>query len=474
MIRTRSAAELFREGADRAELARLNHPRLTRPQREFASATDRFLLWDGGNSIGKSYGHAFDLVHFTRGSHPWRSVPIGPRKVMVAGFSFAQMDPLMEKLWMMLPKGEVDPKLYYQPGQGIMGFKERVIPFVAGPGRGSVIYLTTYEQGPQRIMGFQGHRLSMDEPPPAPVYAEARPRLNTYKGELRITMTPTPESPPLEYLRKELTDGHIRMMKTSYNQENITVHGGLVPWPWKLQADIDEDIASYLPDERPMREHGDFDPLVAGRWLERFTEENITDADLPGDVGWYLAVAVDHGTRPGREWATLCAGSTDGDYWIVDESHVPGVTTMAEDARGILVMLDRNGLSWMDVDHWIGDRATSESFYGSAKSNSDLQTELAALLGLSRQRAADGGLRFKTMFKDRGSVRRGFQVMNTMAARKRLHVRRRCQGFIQGARSFAGDMNAEEKDPLDSARYGLLTLHDRADVRKIGTFGRIQ
>ncbi len=467
-----TAADAFARGGDRAELALLNHPRLTQPQLDFCSASDRFVLWDGGNSIGKSWGHAWDLVHFARGTHPLRQVPRGTRKLMVAGFSFAQMDPLMEKLWAMLPKGEIHPKLYFAPGQGIKGFKEPVVTFTSGPGRGSTIYLATYEQGANRVMGFQGHRCSMDEPPPSSVYAECRPRLNHFRGEMRVTMTPTPESPPLEYIRKEVEDGKIRMIKTSYNLENITIRGGLVPWAWATAAQIAEDIAGYLPDERPMREHGDWDPVVAGRWLERINDTCYTDDPFP-EGRWFLCVAADHGTRPGRQCATLGAANAEGDYWLIDEARTETVTTTTEDAENILEMLQRNGLTWREVDHWVGDRSTSESFYGAAKSNMDLQREMASILHLSAREAAAQGLRFQTMFKDRGSLRRGIALMNTMGARGRLRVRRACAGFERGAKEWAGDLNSPLKDPLDSARYALMTLHDRADVRKVGTFGAI-
>lgn len=468
-----AAGEAFRLGYDRAELALLNHPRLTLPQQQFASARERFLLWVGGNSIGKSWGHAWDLVHFARGTHPWRPTPSGFRKVAVAGYSFAQMDPLLEKLWMMLPKGEIHPKLYYAPGQGIKGFKEPVVPFVSGPGAGSVIYLFTYQQGASRIMGFQGHRLSLDEPPPENIYAESRPRLNRYRGELRVTMTPTPDSPPLAYLRKELDEKKLAFIKTSYNEENITIHGGLMPWAWKSQAEIAEDIAAYLADERNMREHGDWDPVAAGRWLERITDAHYTDLPLPGGT-WYLAVGMDHGTRPGRQTASLVACSSDGFFMILDEVRTETVTSIDEDAAGILEMLKRNGLGWEEIDYWVGDRATSESYWGAAKSNLDMLRAIAAHLRMTAREAAARGIRITTMFKDRGSLRRGFSTMNSLAAGGRLLVSRRCVHFQKGAKEWTGDVQSPLKDPLDSARYALMTLYDRSSSRSTGALGRYQ
>lgn len=471
-VESLNAAEAYRLGADRAELAILNHPRLSQPQVDFASSRERFLLWRGGNSIGKSWGHSWDLVHFARGTHLWRSVPAGPRKIMVAGFSFAQMDPLMEKLWLMLPKGEIHPKLYFAPGQGIKGFKEPVIPFIAGPGAGSVIYLATYEQGTERIMGFQGHRLSMDEPPPASLYGEARPRLNYYRGEMRITFTPTPSSPPLAYMRKEVEEGRVVEIQTTYNQAACTIRGGLVPWAWKREPEIEEDIGNYLPDERPMRRDGAWDPVVSGRWLEKVTDAIVVEEPLPPGR-WYFAVGIDHGTRPGREWATLLAANAQGEYRWLDEAHEEGVTSMADDASNILKMLERNGLTWEEVDHWVGDRRTAESTWGSPKSNADLTDALAAELDIPARELRERGLRIVTAFKDRGSVRRGATLINQLAATDRLRIHRRCQGFIGGAKVWRGEEALECKDPIDSGRYGLIVLHDRLESKSVDTFGRI-
>lgn len=469
---SRTALELFGQGGDRVELAALNHPRLTEPQREFATMSDRFVLWRGGNSIGKSYAHAWDIVHFIRGTHPFRPTPRGIRKMLVLGYSYAQMDPLLEALWKLLPKGEIHPKLYRAEGQGIKGFKEPTVPFICGPGQGSVIHLATYEQGANRIMGFQGHRISLDEPPPADVYAEGRPRLNRFRGEMRVTMTPTPESPPLQYMQDEVKAGKVREFQTSYNLRNVTVRGGLVPWSWKTAEQIDEDIAGYLADERGMREHGDWEPCVAGRWLERITEDNITDDPLP-EGRWFLAVAADHGSRPGRQCATLVAANPAGDYWLVDEAHTETVTTSDDDANNILAMLDRNGVKWTDVDHWVGDRNTQDSAWGAEKSNEDLQRAMAAQLKLTSREASARGLRWQTMRKERGSVRRGITILNTLAHRRRLFIRRACQGFIRGAFEWKGSPQSELKDPIDSGRYGVVTMYDRSDVGKIGPTGRI-
>ncbi len=455
---------------ERAALALLNSPRLTRPQREYASSTVRKLLWRGGNSIGKSQVHAWDDIHFLRGTNPFRVTPRPPVEILIAGYSYAQMDPLLKKLWSMLPKDEIDPKLYYAPGQGIRGFKEPVIPFIAGPGRGSVAYIVTYEQGADRIMGFQGHRLSFDEPPPGGIYAEAIPRLNRYRGELRITMTPTPESPPLEYLREEVEKRKIVEMQTSYCREAITVLGGLVPWAWKTDAEIEEDLLGYLSDERPMREHGAWEAVVKGRWLEFVTDACFTESALPGFGTWRLCIGIGHGARPGRQSATLVAHNPDtGEVWLVDEAGEEGVpTTTREDARNILAMLKRNDIDWREVDFWEGDRATSESYWGAAKSNEDLAGELAREVGLARRQAATQGLRIQTARNRPGSPRRGVAMINTLARKDRLRVRTACKRFDKARREWKGQASSEMKDGVDSARYAVTRLVDQGSAAPEG------
>lgn len=455
--------ELCQKAARRKEEAALNHPRMTAPQRAYASSTARRLLWRGGNSIGKSWIHAWDDIHFTRGTHPFRPCPKGPRSVLIAGYSFAQMDPLLQKLWALLPKDEIDPRLYYQPGNGILGFKVPCIPFVAGPGRGSVIYLATYEQGPERIMGWQGHRLSLDEPPPQDVYAEAIPRLNFFAGELRVTFTPTTSSPPLDYIREEVAEGRITELQTDYEEANCTILGGPVAWAWKTQAEIDADVAGYLPDDREMRRSGAWTPAIKGRALELIGEHCWIDGPIPKWKEFRIGVGIDHGTRPGRQSASLVT-EAGGDYYILDEYRPQKAASTEEDARGILAMLARWRIPYTRVNLWIGDRATSASYWGEAKSNQDLLEALAAELRITAKEARRTGLKIQTARKPRGSVRRGVAKLNSLAREGRLKVHSRAAGFRAAALAWKGDDASELKDSVDSARYALMALYDKKEL----------
>jgi phage terminase large subunit-like protein len=446
-----------------AEARRLGDPlrsvRLTDPQQAFLQDGRRKLLWRGGNSIGKTFAHVLHILHFARGTHPWQATPRGPKQLMLAGYSFAQMDPLCRALWAIIPKDEIDPKVTYAPRQGFRGYKEPVIPFIRGPGAGSVIAFATYKQGAGRIMGDQLHYFGMDEPPPEGVWGEAQPRLNRHSGQARVTMTPTPDSPPLGYMRKLVEDGKLTEMQTSLTVEAVTRRGGLIDSPWMSADDIEVALSSYLDDELPMRRDGAWDALVSGRWLSAVTDAILID-EIP-DSGWYVAVGVDHGAKAGRQYASLVLASADGEQVIVaDEAHADGVTTTREDAQALLAMLQRNGIPYHQVDHWRGDRRHAGDFWGNEKTNRELAREICDELGIRQRDAVERGLRIRTPRKYQGSVRFGFRLINSLAKAGRLQVHRRCDGFRTGALGWVGRPEDPLKDPLDAARYAIEALHD--------------
>jgi len=457
--RSKTAEELFAIGGDYKELGDLARPRLTQPQLDFVSWAAPKRLWRGGNTIGKSYGHAWQIVQLARKSNPWVNPFKGPLEIMVAGISFTQMDPLIKKLWGLLPKGEIDKKLYYQAGNGIRGLKVPTVEFVSGPGAGSIIYFATYDQGADRITGFQGHQLSFDEPPPYSIYNEAKPRLNSKSGHLCITFTPTPESPDLTHIREEVEAGDIAEMQTSYNLDAITIKGGLVPWAWKTQEGIDADIAAYAESERAMRRDGAWDQMVTGRALALIDERCWVDGPFPRSRHWRIGIGVDHGTRPGRQSASLVLlDLVSGEVWILDEHRTGEVSSTSDDARGILAMLKRNGIPWTAVDLWVGDRATRESQYGIAKCNADLFVELASELRLTGRAAKERGLKIKTAFKNPGSPRRDVAKLNTLAQKGLLKVHAQAKGFREAVALWRGDAASAHKDPVDSARYPIMEL----------------
>ncbi len=454
------------EHADRThiDLVRLSHD-----QREWTGCRHQMALWRGGNSIGKSFAQAYDIIHSARGTHPDRPVRRPPVLLLVVGYSWAQMDPLCEKLWQLLPKDEIDPKVRYQPMNGFQGFKIPCIPFTSGPGAGSVIAFATYEQGGSRIMGMQVDGAWLDEPPPAGVYGEIRPRLNSRKGTLRITFTPTPDSPPLQYMRElvdeyKKTDGLSGMfeMQTSLTVRALTPDSDLAPYPRMTQEEINQAIDGYLQVEREMRAHGAWDPVRVGRWLEKFSDANVRPDDpKPGSR---VIVGIDYGTAAGKTAAVLGAfadmHTLQGRAWWLGEARPEGYTDARQDARAILEMIDSvkvggRSLAFADVDEWWGDRPVAESRHLKGKSNERLRRALAAELGV----ALDDVPKIRVPYKNTGSVRHGAQLMNTLFAGRLSDgtplgiINPRCVGLIDAVLGWDGDNRSKHKDILDPARY---------------------
>jgi phage terminase large subunit-like protein len=474
--------------------------RLTDPQRKFCSIDwSGVVLWRGGNTLGKSYGLAFDIVHAVRGTHPLRPVARGlNRRYLVMSESWAQMDPLLEKIWNFTPKDEIDQRVDYAPGEGITGYREPHITFVRDEhGRaypknaGPTLYFGTYKQGARRAAGGQYHEVFADEPLPAGVYGEIMPRRSRFHAPFRMTFTPTPESPPLEYLRekveksraylakhKRLDPGGVWEMQTSITLDAITPRGGLLEQPWKTQAELDELLESYLDYERGMREHGEWEPIRGGRMISTYTPEHFGPQFNIADGGtWYLIVALDHGVKAGRQAVVLLAVSDDGDQVVyLDEAWSDGRTSSKDDALAILNMLARNGWQWSDVDHWIGDRAHGGDRFGSAKSNEDLMDELSELLGIATHKLQAKGLSFVTPNKAGDNYFRGLRLLKSLCKEGQLGVNMRCQQLHKSLLGWEGAKADPLKDMVDAARYGVMLASTEGLLRlrtPVPTLGHI-
>jgi phage terminase large subunit-like protein len=475
------------------ERSKLATVRLTGPQRAFASNPARKLIWRGANTIGKSVGLAWHVIHALRGTHPFLALPKPPVRILLVSESWAQMDPLCEKLWSFIPRDEIDDRVSYAPGQGFRGYKEPHIPFVTGPGNptknrvGSVLHFATYKQGAARIAGGQFHGVAADEPMPEAVFGELMPRLSRYHGWVRLTFTPTPESPDLTYLRDEVAKAHAwhkehgdwhpglwQELVTQVDLDALTPRGGLVEVPWKTQAELDELISSYLEVERGMRVGGEWDPISVDRLLTAYGPANLVfEAKVPAGT-WYSAIGIDHGAKAGRQAAVLVLCSEDGEeVRYLDEAVSDGRTSPREDATAVLEMLQRNGMSWTDVDHWVGDRAHSGDRFGNAKCNQDLMKAFSHILGQPEHRLRGQGLDLIIPKKERGSMFRGVRLMNGLFKERRAFVHARCQQLIEAITSWNGKLDDPRKDRVDAARYATERLLDerRLQVPSSGFVG---
>jgi len=438
--------------------------RLTDPQRLWLSVGARVALWRGGNQLGKSWGMAVDIVLFARGQHPWqRKAPHHrpPVKIMVVSYSLEQMKPLLAKIWSLLPKHEIDPQLGFSESSGLTGHKDNNIEFIAGPGKGSVITISTYKQGSGRIAGGTYHRIYLDEPPPEHVYSEIRPRVNVPRGHIRISFTPTLKSQdttPVYYLRKKVEKGKIYEQQTDLTPENTTIRGGLVERCLMPQAEIDAFIDDGLEAEIGMRLRGDWDPIEVDRWLTTFGPHNLYDIDPPS--GWKLGVGVDYGLGAGKQTAVLMAihqvQNLRPIIVIWDEYAPEDDTTMIEDALGIKAMLTRNGLEYKNIDYWCGDTPTGKNKWGQQKNNKQFRRHLAAAFGrkISKTkfiyRPPDKGsgseLRMLRLFKGLMKTQKGENL-------PAFRVNPRCVHFRHSVMNYKGGAWSPHKHIIDCTRY---------------------
>lgn len=452
-----STLRLASRSADRGRRVPIEYSSCTLPQRRFIQARGKRLLWRGGNQLGKSYALASKLIHFVRRTGPYADRTPGPVKVLVMSFSKEQMEPLHEKIWALLPKDEIGAEVEYQPGFGFRGKPPR-IPFTSGEGAGSVIVFATYKQGSRRAAGGTFDVVALDEPVEERIWGEIQPRvLHGDPGEIWITFTPTPDSPDLGYLRSMVEKGDVMEVVAELTLENVTLESGR---QLLTQSQIDNYSASLLEVEKDMRLRGGWDIVTTDRALDNWGPHCLGLSGPP--VGAHLAVGIDHGAGSGKQAAAVVAvhdpQGLNPRVWLLAESVADGFTTPEMDAQAVLAMLSGLGLSYDDVDLWVGDRASGMNKYDVRKSNGDLRRQMARILNRPSQ-----VLKFiEVPHKFDGSVSSGIRTMNAIMGRRdpqlgigHFQVSPMCPKFIAAAGKWNWQKKAMEKDIIDAVRYPI-------------------
>ena len=429
-------------------------------QAKYREDPRRFRVIRAANRVGKTHVIASEAVDDIRGTNPhrprkWR----GPINVWLVGKSIEQMSTegsVLEMLWGMLPKDEIDPRVRYERGYGIRGIKYPAIKFIRGPGKDSVIRIKTDKQDPETKAGARVHKIMIDEPGRESMWGELVPRVRGTNGDITIGFTPTPSMPDQTWLRELVEKGAVSEHHVKLTEAACWPAGYAAPYV--TQAQIDEEAQLLPRAEVSMRHEATWDALVTDGYLTTFTDECVVDFGLHdlADKQVMLIIGIDHGIKPGKFAASFMFvedhHTLQPSVWEFDEYQPEGYNTPEMNAAGILDVLERHGLTYHDVDDWIGDQAAQRGKLVISSSNRELKQHMAlkAKIPSSQTRWIN------TPVKSGTSVWRGLALMTAMMASDMYKVHPRCTKTIEAFQKYRGQSPTDPfKDKVDASRYAV-------------------
>ena len=451
----------------------LADPRLVRSpipwQLAFLRDESPIRLVRAANQVGKTTAMVDDMLGFARGDLHRGRRPPGPVNMILCSVSEEQMSQeggILEKLFAALRPGEVDARVRFERGVGLRGVGDgRAIRFRTGPAAGSVIRLRTFNQDPQTLAGATVHGVWIDEPCPKSTYDELLPRVQRHDGLLTLSFTPTPDMPDMRWLEDLVRAGAIREHHITLTEANTTPAGAARPI--YDQGHIDRWRALTPLGSQAMRFEAAWEPVITDKAVSGFEPGThvraFTTADVLASVrasgsqeDVHVMVGTDHGLVACKQRSVLILVTGIGDrskmrVWYLDEVAEDDASDSILDARRILAMLARHGLSYTDVDEWIGDRSTGDGRQATSKSNADLRSQLLHQAGISGR---DKRAKFiATPRKWSGSVHYGVGLMHELFVTGRALVNASCPKLALSLATFRGGYREPVKDVFDAARY---------------------
>lgn len=475
----RQRAARIRRGV---ELRPLDYFQWLPPQHAFFSCPDRVKLFRAGNqALGKTTSGLAEVLWRCTGTHPFLTVPSRGIEAWVICASWSQSLAIQQKLWDLAPKDLVHPETEFDPVKGFRG-KNPALRIRAADGSWSIIRIKTTNQGGLMLAGASIDVAMFDEPPKsARIFGEVLKRVMKANGVVLLTLTPV--NAPTEWLQ-ELTvpreDGTPPLVTDIHYKLTPDV---LIPMgsdePLRLrdgtpcdEAWIRQIIRETLPHEVPVVVHGEWEMRVEDGVFRAFRasgpstgphHSHVIEALPAGTYDLRLGVDYGHGGNF-EQVAVLVAVRRDPKtkqdrVYIVDEYVSDRETTQDDDARAILDMLDRNGLTWSSLDRAYGDRP-----YGGkggakvgGKSNKGLEAALVKLDAAKRREALEP--RIRTVKRGRGhgagSVHVGAEYLHRAMVREgHFRIMRRCSRGIESLSKWDWT-DSEWKHWIDALRYAL-------------------
>jgi len=445
-------------------------------QRLFDSPYRLTVAW-GCNGGGKSVGVAELTRRALGGELYWQRPKPDGHVVILAGNTWTQLGSTLRYLWKLVDPRWFKKNIRYEGG-GLKGQRLAVFDIVDGPGKGGELRLGTFDA--ENLAGPRADVVITDEPMPESVYNELWPRLFGRGGRMYQTFTPTlGTSAKLDYLWA-LVDDPARPwageIQTPLTLDAVTPRGGRFEIPWATQEEIDQFAAGLSAKERDMRMGLVRTPKSQTAYYSAWGSHLLLDT---APTWWTKACAtaspprvgigIDHGSKPGAQrvvLASVLGTSPHARVWIMDEYTAEGRTESADDAKGIVEMLQRNGMDWSHVDQWVGDRAHGGDFRGGKKANFYLQQHLAELMGVSTssrgwmERLPAPLRQIHTPYKRDKSVYEGADILHRLMLKgpEWYAVSSRCVQLDEDHRTWEGGRYEPAKDGCDAERYIVVPM----------------
>lgn len=431
------------------------------------------LIRAGNQTIGKTTAMLDDIHERCIGDHRYLEVRPPPVEWWVVCAETAQSVAIQKKFY-DVSKAYLADDCEFDDATGFRGRNP-----IARYRNGSIVRFKTTNQS---SISFAGATLTggvgFDEPPKSSrLYSEARKRVLRHGGHVLLALTPV--NAPTEWLQEEVEAGRVSDHHTRLTPEQFIPVGETEPlWskhpitaePVPMdQAYIDALEETTIAYEVPVVVHGEWQFRVQGRYFKAWDGGAMITSVVPR-TSLKLLFGVDHGTRKGKEMALLVLVDEDDNglakrVWVWDEYVGTEMTTMTDDAQGIIEMLGRSGWTWVDIDEAHGDRTYMRG--AESKSNADLMVELAKFLGYGPRISPSIRTVKRGKGAGRGSVDIGGRFLHDLMLRKGFKVHPRCTRLIEALDRW-DFTDSDYKDPIDALRYALNTYIFRSRFRGSG------
>ena len=446
--------------------------------RAFHGDPSRIRLLRGPNQSGKTEAGCKETVDRCLGRGEWQAVKLPPVRGRVVCHSFKQSLVIQRKLWMSIPKGELDPRTVFDK---VLGFRHGWVGF----SNGSEVRIVTVGQDTLAHASETLDFIWIDEPPTPEVYAECVSRTIQTRGVVFLTLTPIGR--PVGWLR-DLVDGRLPEeldgldafsgeVAHRIEEHHYTLSREHCPWMSDLQ--VQEAISAVPYYDRPQRILAEWEGLTMGRCFSAFSPACISEEGLSPLEGWpldrapiRLVLAADHGEKAAHSFWMLLAYQVDrrgrglprirmrvlGEY-----ANAAGADDL-EDAHAVQAMVEALGLRLDAIDFGVGDINTAGKSKGGRKLN-DLMTEhFAVLMGLP---PGAPSFRVRGAWKGSGSVDYGLRLVNNQFRRLDLLVDPRCAMTVDTCRHWTGESSGKLVHRADTLRYAVTEILREEDASTV-------